>query len=111
MGSYPLSPATIASVQANYDKGAYAAGYRAIRDDLVAQNTAAQQAGLPLPVDRDTIAWYTNAPEINDPNSTSFIHYFARDYVSSYAQRTVGHAVDDATFQKCIEQSSRQTTP
>lgn len=72
---YQLGTATIASARTLFNAGSIAGAYRAIRDDLNAQNAAARNAGLPPPVDADTIAWYTNAPEINDPNSTSFIHY------------------------------------
>lgn len=68
---YKLISSTIDSVRAFYSAGNYAAAYRAIRDDLNSQNATARQSGLPPPIDADTIAWYSNAPEINDPNSAA----------------------------------------
>ncbi len=99
MATFQLSASALAAVNADFKIGNYPSAYRAIRDDLVAQNAAAVSAGLPPPIDADTITWYTNAPEINDINSTSFIHYFARDYVSDYAKITTGSTTDATTFE------------
>lgn len=92
--SYQLSStAVLANVTNLFNAGNYAAAYRAIRDDLV------QQQNSGVAIDRDTMTWYTSAPEINDPTSIAPIHFFARNYVSEFSKLTTGVSVDGAIFQ------------
>jgi hypothetical protein len=108
MPTYQLSANALTAVRNAIQIEDWPAGYRAIRDDLNAQNAAALAAGKALPIDSDTLAWYTNAAEINSSTSTSFIHYFVRNYVSEYARLTLGQRIEDPVFQSVSDDLARQ---
>jgi hypothetical protein len=70
---YTLSPAALATVQQDVAAQNYPAAYTAIAQDLAGR------------ADHDTIAWFTNAAQINDQTSTTFMHYFAPDFAQEVA--------------------------
>lgn len=74
---YKLSNATIVALKQLRNSGNYSDAYRVIYSDLKKN---------PL-VDHDTLTWYRNAIEINDPKSVAYNHYFARSYVRIALQR------------------------
>ncbi len=96
--TYEISSATLAEIKAFLLKKNYPAAYQAIADDLRAQ------AARGVTIDRNTLTWYTDAAQINNANATDFIHYFARDYVSDYAQLTIGKTIDNENFQKISDE-------
>jgi hypothetical protein len=68
---YTLSTPALATVQQDARDSDFPAAYIAVANDLSGR------------ADHDTIAWFANAAQINDKNSTAFMHYFALDYTQS----------------------------
>lgn len=91
---YTISSATLAEARnfIQQPKPDYPAAYQAAATDLKTQ------AAHGVKIDPNTITWYTDAAQINDPHGTSFLHYFVRDYVSDYAKLTAEKTIDDAQF-------------
>jgi len=91
---YQISTSTLAEVKGLVKNKDYPAAYQAIANDLKAQ------AAHGVPIDHNTLTWYSDAAQINDPKATSFIHDFVRAYVSDYSELTQNKTIDDAQFQK-----------
>ncbi len=80
---YTLSATALAAVQQDVAAGNYhyPAAYSAIAQDLNGR------------ADHDTTGWFTNAAQINDSNSTTFMHYFAPDFPQAGMAPPPGHAL------------------
>ncbi len=100
--TYTISGVTKAKVKDLFNHRDYPAAYQAVADDLKAQ--AAHGAAI----DTNTLTWYSDAAQINDPHANSFIHDFVRAYVSDYAQLTQHGPIDDAQFQKVSDDLAHQ---
>jgi hypothetical protein len=81
---YTLSATALATVQQDLISGNYPAAYRTIAADLAGR------------ADQDTIAWFTNAAQINNANSQSFIRYFALDYAQAMVASEWGSTANAA---------------
>jgi hypothetical protein len=90
---YQISATTLTKVRGYLIKQDYPAAYQAVADDLKAQ------ARHGIAIDPNTLTWYADAAQINNPQANSFIHYFVRAYVSEYAKAQTGQEIDSAQFQ------------